>query len=145
MRQLPKFFRPAVRTDMTTPAHQALRIDRLVALGKMADIVIARKTENAHWKLVQAGAAEQKVSLYVCAIDGQVAGVNDEIGLLLIDPGNEWFPVAIEVRLNGAEVGICNLNDPHGYDPSRVCLLSQHFSRAAHPPGASCAASCRGF
>src|SRR5690606_11792264 len=115
-------FRPAVRADVAAPAHQALRIDGLVAFGKMTDIVIARKGENACGKFVEAGAAEQKVGLHIGAIDRQVAGVDDEIGLLLVDPGNERLPVAVEVRLDGAEVGVCNLNDPHGYAPSRVCL-----------------------
>jgi len=112
---------------MTAPAHQALGIDRLVTIRKMTDIVIARKGENAGRKFVQAGAAEQKVGLHVGTIDREVAGVNDEVRLLLVDPGNERFPVAIEVRLDGAEVGVCNLNDPHGYAPSRVCLLAQRF------------------
>lgn len=140
-----EIFRPAVRADMAAPAHQALRIDGLVAFGKMTDVVIARKGEDTRGKFVEAGAAEQKVGLHVSTIDRQVAGVDDEIGLLLVDPGNERFPVAVEVRLDGAEVSVCNLNDPHGYAPSRVCLWGQRFSRAAHAPGASCAASCRGF
>ncbi len=106
-------FSPAVRADMPAPAREALRIDRLAASGKMTDIMVARKAENTRRKIIQAGLTKQKVGLHVRAVNRQVAGVDDEIRLLFVNPGNERFPIAVEVRLDEAKVGICNLYDPH--------------------------------
>lgn len=40
--------------------------------------------------------------------------MDDEVRLLLLQPRDQRLPVAVEVRLDRAHMGVGDLNDPHG-------------------------------
>jgi hypothetical protein len=76
-------------------------------------IVIPRDRAKGHPQIPHQLGRVTKILLDVGAIDGDVSGVNDEIGLLVRDPRCERRPIERELRFAGAEMRVRDLNYPH--------------------------------
>jgi len=121
-----EIFSPVVWPEMITPTLQALHVDRLMAAGQVADVVIAGKAQHRGGKFGDTFAAESEIRFHICTVNRQVAGVNDEIRLLFFNPRNKGCPIAVEVRLGWAEVGVGNLDDTQDGAPCWIRGALQH-------------------
>ena len=80
-------------------------------IARIADVVIARQSEQRQIKGAQQPGAVGRIGLLVRRVDRHVAGVDDQIRLLRPQPGGDRFPVGHEVLLAGTEMRIRDLND----------------------------------
>jgi len=108
----------AIGTGKAAPAFEPDIVDRLVRAGHVADVVIAGNDQHRHVEFAEQRHGEDDVVRLVGAVDGEVAGVQDEVGVYLLDPAANGLPVAVEVRLGRAEMRIADLDDFHGLAPS---------------------------
>jgi hypothetical protein len=96
---------------MAAPAVEPFGIHRLMEMPRLADIVVARHGEHRGRKARQQLGAITEILLVVGAVDRDVPAMDDEVGLLHLDPGPQWGPVRLEMALAGAEMGVRDLED----------------------------------
>jgi hypothetical protein len=102
---------PAVRADMLAPSGEPLGIDWLMAMAGVADVVIARHRPPSPPEVSHQSGAVLQVVRGSGAVDGEIAGVDHEIGPLGRDPFGHRRPVVSEMRFFPTEMGIGNLNE----------------------------------
>ena len=85
----------------------------LMLVAGIADIMIARHSPKPHAQTVHEFGGIPEILLDVGAIDSDVAGMDDEVGILLDDPPCERRPIGIEMRLTRTEMRVGNLNNSH--------------------------------
>ena len=76
--------------------------------------MISRNNQNRRRSLTHQLHAKCHVVGVIGTVDGEIAGMNDQIRLLCLKPGQQRRPIAVEMRLGRAKVGICDLDDLHG-------------------------------
>ena len=97
---------PLVRPEVTAPTSNAFAVHRLKPAVGFADIMVPGYAQHRRAQRRKDGSAVRHVLFDVCAIDGHVSRVNDEIRSMRIDPSDERLPIAREVPLIRTEVGI---------------------------------------
>jgi hypothetical protein len=102
---------PAISAEMTLPRAKPLGIDRLAGMASVADIMVAGHCPPANSKFVQELSGITEVNLGSGAIDGHIAGMDHEIGMLVGDPGRKRHPIVGEIWLALAEMRVGNLNN----------------------------------
>ncbi|WP_244439115.1 hypothetical protein, partial [Bradyrhizobium genomosp. III] len=90
---------------------EPLAIYRLMRIADLADVMISRNRHDRDAERGQLGRAICCVGFLIGCIDRHVAGMYDEIWLMLRDPTGKWRPVRVEVLLARAEMRIGNLNN----------------------------------
>ena len=109
---------------MASPARQALGIDRLMGMMGFADVVIARNDEHRRGQLLQERRAMAAILLDIRAVDRDIAGMDDEVGSLDVDPRLQGRPVGREMGFRRTEMRVRYLDD------------------AFHPPALACPSAC---
>ena len=104
---------PPIGAEMGAPALESFLIDGLMVVAGIADIMIARHSPKPHAQTVHEFGGIPEILFDVGAIDSDVAGMDDEVGILLDDPPCEWRPIGIEMRLTRTEMRVGNLNNSH--------------------------------
>jgi hypothetical protein len=93
---------PTVRAKMSAPTAEALIIDRLIRVPRFADVVIAGNGPKSRSELPHKFGRMLQVVLNLDPVNRNIAGVNDEIGMLLDDPRRERRPIRREMSLAAA-------------------------------------------
>ena len=105
---------PPVEAEMGAPALEPLIIDGLMSVAGVADIMVAGRRAKPHSQPAQQLGAIAPVPFDTGAIHSDVAGMDDEVGALLGDPAGERRSIVGEMRLARAQMGVRDLNYPHG-------------------------------
>ena len=77
---------------MAAPALESLRIDRLMWMPRLANIVVARDGKELRRETLEKLGAEAKVAVVIGPIDRDVSTVNDEVRPLRLDPRAQRRP-----------------------------------------------------
>jgi hypothetical protein len=78
---------------MGAPALESFLINGLVVVAGMADIMVARYGPKPHAQTVHEFGSVPEILFGFGAIDSDVAGMDDEVGMLLDDPPCERRPI----------------------------------------------------
>jgi hypothetical protein len=92
-------------------AIEPLAIYRLMRIADLADVMISRNCHDRDAERGQLSRAICRVGLLIGPVDRHVAGMYDEIWLMLPNPTGKRPPVCLEVLLARAEMRIGNLNN----------------------------------
>jgi hypothetical protein len=106
-------FDPAIWAEMTMPRAQPLGIDWLAGMISVADIMVAGHRPPAESKFVHQLSRVTEIDFDSGAIDGHIAGMDQEIGMLVGDPCREWRPIVGKMWLVLAQMRVRNLNNSH--------------------------------
>ena len=117
---------------MAAPALQPRLVDRLMAVAGIPDIVVAGDRAKPHPQAAQELGCMAQVFFDIGAVDGDVAGMDDEVRALLADPTGERRPVVGEMRLPGAQMRVRDLNYPHHSSRRRARILQRAADRRDH-------------
>jgi hypothetical protein len=128
---------PAVRAEMGAPATQALRVDRLMPLAGIADIVIAGDGAKRCSQLPHQSGGMAEVLLDPGAVDRHVAGMDDEVGSLLCNPPRQQRPVVEEMRFARAQMRVRGLNYPHHLSQRKAASSGIPVKTREHPAARS--------
>jgi hypothetical protein len=115
---------PPILAEAGTPAGEPRAVDRLARVARFTDIVVAGNGAPACRQARKKFGGIGEVLLDLGAVDGHVAGVDDEIGPLGRDPLRERRPVVGEMRFLPAQMRIGDLDDPHGSSARKAARLS---------------------
>src|SRR5215468_361097 len=91
-------FHPPVGAEMRAPALESFLITGLMVMAGIADIMVAGYSPKSHAQTVHEFGSVPEILFDVGAIDSDVAGMDDEVGMLLDDPPCERRPIGIEMR-----------------------------------------------
>src|SRR6516162_2745783 len=80
---------PPVRTEMSAPALKPRLVDRLMVVPRIPNIMVARHRAKPHSQAAHQLGGRAQVFFETGAIDGDVAGMDDEVRALLADPTGE--------------------------------------------------------
>src|SRR5271170_5762660 len=130
-------FDPPVGAEMEMPAGQAFAVDRLTRVGGIADIVVARDRAPAHPQITQQPGGIDHVVVDLGPIDGDIAGMNDEIRALPGNPSRERRPVVGEMRLAPAQMRVGDLNYAHHPSPKWAARSVIRAKTREHPAATS--------
>ena len=98
---------------MTLPRAKPLGIDWLAGMPSIADIVVAGDRPPADSEFVHQMGGIAEVGFDPGAINGHIAGMDHEIGMLVGDPRRERRPIIGEMWLVPAQMRVGNLNNSH--------------------------------
>jgi hypothetical protein len=121
----------AVGADKTAPAVQTGIINRLMRTRHVPDIVVAWHGKHRDIEFAEQSHGEDHVVFLIGAIDGQITGVHDKVGLHLFYPAADRFPIAIEMWLGRAEMRVTDLDDFHRLAPCRRSVSGRIGSEPA--------------
>src|SRR6516162_6561183 len=108
---------PPILAKMEAPAGQAFFVYRLARMARLADIVVARDRAKPHSQFAQQTGGIGQIVFNPGAVNSDVAGMDDEIRTLRIDPSCERRPVIGEMRLSPAQMRVGDLNYAHRRSP----------------------------
>jgi hypothetical protein len=116
------FQRPDVRTDDAPVARQTLGIDRLPArdIEMIADIMVAGKDMAFETKPCMGRPRLDKVGVVIRAIEGKIAGVDDDVRRSVAQVAGYEVEVAAEERLFGGKVAVGNLGNARDHVSVRL-------------------------
>ena len=91
---------------MAPPRAKPIGIDRLTGMPSVADIVVAGDRPPAGSEFVHQMGGVAEVSFDAGAIDGHIAGMDHEVGVLVGDPRRERRPIVGEMWLVPAQMRV---------------------------------------
>jgi hypothetical protein len=97
---------PPVGAEIGAPALKPFLIDRLMVVAGIADIMIAGHGAKPHAQIVHQLRGVLEVLLDIGAVNSDVAGMDNEVGMLLDDPAGKRSPISSEMRLVWTQVSV---------------------------------------
>src|SRR6266481_3498063 len=120
---------------MGAPTCQPLAVDRLARVPHIADIMIAGHRPKGHSQVTHQASGVSQIFLDIGAVDGDIAGMDHEVGALGGDPRRERRPIVSEMRLARAQMRVRDLNYPHA-SPQRNSARSGIRAKTREHPAA---------